>query len=571
VIRISLGRRRGERAAQTEALIFATTEGAKGEPAALLPIGEVTLIDRLLDQLRELEIRRAWILTRPVWRAGIEAVAARSGLETNVVLANDASDDFRLAAEVTERAQGPLAVLRANSLIHREALAGLLSDPRVTSGALVTRVPSEQIAWDEVRFARNRLVSAASPYHYVTRPTGRFLGSLKVGHRERTQLAAVARRLADLAGNPRPEPWTAELDRKADEWRRALLQSANGREAEELSHRVGAAQADPVSLLLVGLVRAELEVSPIDLRGFFYASPVTESEAMDAAKQLAAEDEERLLLDSAVKASDGFFTTFLVSPYSKYLARFAAQRGWTPNAVTALSFALGTVAAGAFAFGSRWSLVLGAVLLQVSFTVDCVDGQLARLTRTFSSLGGWLDSVSDRTKEYLVYAGLAFGSVRGFDDDVWLLAAAALTLQVFRHMADFSYSVSARSAVSSLPRAPLEQAEDVRPSHVDEARERPLAERPAAGTGGKRALGSNLVAWVHRLRRLDGARWLNKVIRLPIGERFALISITAAVATPRTTFIALLVWGGIAAVYAVVGRVVVAYSVTGRIVRALLR
>jgi phosphatidylglycerophosphate synthase len=37
--------------------------------------------------------------------------------------------------------------------------------------------------------------------------------------------------------------------------------------------------------------------------------------------------------------------------------------------------------------------------------VDCADGQLARLTGTFSDLGGWLDAMFDRLKDYAVYAG----------------------------------------------------------------------------------------------------------------------------------------------------------------------
>ena len=42
-------------------------------------------------------------------------------------------------------------------------------------------------------------------------------------------------------------------------------------------------------------------------------------------------------LDTAVKSVDGFFTTFFVSPYSKYIARWAARRGITPNPVTITS------------------------------------------------------------------------------------------------------------------------------------------------------------------------------------------------------------------------------------------
>lgn len=52
-----------------------------------------------------------------------------------------------------------------------------------------------------------------------------------------------------------------------------------------------------------------------------------------------------------------------------------------------------------------------------------------------------------------------------------------------------------------------------------------------------------------------------RILTLPIGERFALISLTAAIASPRVTFVALLLWGGLAA----------GYSVTGRIVRTVAR
>lgn len=41
---------------------------------------------------------------------------------------------------------------------------------------------------------------------------------------------------------------------------------------------------------------------------------------------------------------------------------------------------------------------------------------------------------------------------------------------------------------------------------------------------------------------------------LPIGERMALIAVTAAFFNARVTFVALLVWGGIAALYILSGR-----------------
>jgi phosphatidylglycerophosphate synthase len=224
---------------------------------------------------------------------------------------------------------------------------------------------------------------------------------------------------------------------------------------------------------------------------------------------MTTQAEERARLNAAVKANDGFFATFFVSPYSKYLARSAARHGWTPNAVTLVSFAIGLAAAACFGTGTRWASVAGALLLQASFTADCVDGQLARYTRTFSSLGAWLDSVLDRTKEHLVYAGLAIGATRGYDEDVWLLACCALALLTVRHLGDAAY-VAGRGG-------------------------RPEAE-PAR----------------------TGARvWLARVFAFPIGERFLAISVTAAVLTPRITFTVLLAWGGLATSYALARRALV--------------
>jgi phosphatidylglycerophosphate synthase len=235
----------------------------------------------------------------------------------------------------------------------------------------------------------------------------------------------------------------------------------------------------------------------------------------------AAPADERARLDAAVKSDDAFFTTYFVSPYSKYLARWAAHRGLSPNAVSCTSMAVGLAAAACFAVGTRPWLVAGAVLVQVSFTLDCVDGQLARFTGRSSRFGGWLDAVFDRSKEYVVYAGLALGSVRGFHEDVWALAGAALVLQTGRHLVDFSYA-----ARETAHRQPV----------------------PA------RRLGEGALRLSAVTDRSDWTRWPKRILVLPIGERFLLLSVTAALFRPEVTFLALLVWGSVAGAYALAGR-----------------
>jgi phosphatidylglycerophosphate synthase len=289
------------------------------------------------------------------------------------------------------------------------------------------------------------------------------------------------------------------------------------------------------ALLGVGLVRSGVHLNQAFLGRLYWARPSTQEELERAAEAIARVDEERVLLDSAVKPIDGFFTTFFVSPYSKYIARWAARRSFTPNQVTTFSMLIGVAAAAAFAFGTRAGLIAGAVLLQAAFTFDCVDGQLARYTRTFTKLGAWLDSIFDRGKEYVVFAGLAIGASQA-GDPLWPLATAALTFQTMRHFFDFSFAAAEHHEFETAPRRPLDDPHDG-------GGERPIAPRAS----------NTLSAW-QRLNRLPGVIWVKRMLPFPIGERFAVISITAALFTPRTTFIVVLAWGGVAAVYTLAGR-----------------
>ena len=510
--------------AATDALLFATTPGEDGGPAAALDLRGTTVLGRLLAQLESLGVRRVWIVTRPEWKAVVEA-AASGGDEISVVASEGVDGDLRLTAEIAEQGRGPLVVGHAHVVTHGEALAELLAGQAGESAVLTTRSPGHAGWAFPLRSGPSRVVSAASPYHRVEGATAYSLGILRAGVGDRDRLIAASRELARLAAEPRPEDWEAELHRKEREW---------GLEtADDVALRRRVSAEDAVALLLVGLVRGEVQVRPRDVGRYLYAAPLSTRSVESAAAELSRGDEDRARLDSAVKADDSPFTTLLVSPYSKHLARFAARRGWSPNAITILSLAIGTGAAAAFAAGTRASLIAGALLLQISFTVDCVDGQLARYTRTFSRLGGWLDSMLDRMKEYLVYGGLALGAVRGFDDDVWLLAACALALQTVRHVADFAWVAGRRPPAETAAALPLDQPAD-----------------QAAGAAPGRPS-----PWLHRG---------NPLLRLPIGERFALISLTAAVASPRVTFVALLVWGGIGAAYALAARILLTASTRPR-------
>lgn len=240
--------------------------------------------------------------------------------------------------------------------------------------------------------------------------------------------------------------------------------------------------------------------------------PQTRNEARQA---VAAVDDEAVRLKSAVKARDGFFTTHFISPYSRYIARWCARRGLTPNQVTTASLLTALIAAACAATGTRGGFVAAGVLLIASFVLDCTDGQLARYSLQYSTLGAWLDATFDRAKEYAYYAGLALGAARG-GDDVWALALGAMVLQTCRHVVDFSFNEANHDATGNTS--------------------------PTAALSDK----LDSVGWTV---------WVRRMIVLPIGERWAMIAVLTAVTTPRITFYALLVGCAFAATYTTAGRV----------------
>jgi phosphatidylglycerophosphate synthase len=585
----------------TTAVVLVAAATDDGGPAALLAWERTTILRRLLDQLATLDVARVHVLTRPAFADAIDAeLTAFTAVDVELHPSPTIAEDLTTIGALAAGSRGTLIVVNGDVVTHREALAGLLADPRVATGILSTGGRTGRPFTFRIRARRGRVVGANSAFHYCHHSTGSFLGVLKVSPADRAVVAAQCAVLAGLAAVP-PPSWVEEYDFKAIRWRQALARThvrqtlrlaeeegtpppadlpVPGPDGEytpeqlaavtlpdervqELRRRLAAGREDAGALVLVGLVRAGATVGQSYLRDLFWARPLSEVDVDVATERIADFDEDKVLLETAVKATDGFFTTYFVSPYSRYIARWAANRGLTPNQVTSFSLLLGVLTAAAFATGERWGLIAGAVLLQLAFTFDCVDGQLARYSRQFSKLGAWLDSVFDRTKEYVVFAGLAIGASRT-GDSVWLLAGAALTLQTVRHMFDFAYAAAAHQVIASEVPVPLEQAWDSlnKPLPPGETRETlavatgaPIAavEAPALPAS-KRLAASALRSW-RRLDRSSSIKWIKRIVAFPIGERFAAISITAALWDAHTTFVVLLVWGTFAMLYGSAGRV----------------
>ncbi|MEO3810566.1 CDP-alcohol phosphatidyltransferase family protein [Sphaerisporangium sp. B11E5] len=496
--------------------------------------GSPTVLGRLYGQLTSMDAEPLAI-ARPGDAAEFRAHPGR------VVESPDLAGDLRALADAAEQATDNLFIIPACAVTHDELIYQLTKSKR---GALVliAKEPREgdngdgsdngdngetaredSVPIDEavpeigrgvheglpvrLRAGRARIVSAGSAYHAVTRPNAVALGPLHLHQRHAATLAEAARELADMAHLLGPED-------------------------------------DLVQLLVLGLVRRGVAVSLRGRRDLFYTRVHTQQDADSAVVAMSGYDEDRARLNNAVKGADGFFTTYFVSTYSRFIARWAARRGLTPNQVTLISIALGVLAALSFATGTRAGAVAGGVLIYFAFVFDCVDGQVARYARKFGVLGAWLDATFDRAKEYVVFAGLAVGATVAGQGDVWTLALVALALQSVRHLLDFSFGAANRRK----PPAPLPTLD------LAVVNDRPLREELTKRKTGKVSPVRSLLRLWAQAGRFRTVHWARKMIVFPIGERFAVIAITAALFEPRVTFLTLLIWGGVAALYTLTGR-----------------
>ena len=432
----------------------------------------------------------------------VQVVAAGGGLAA----------DLRGVAKVARVSSGAILVLPADLVAHTDALALVAAHPSHGTAALVSYDPAAAPMRPAVRVTGGRIAAAGSSFHIVPEANATFRGVLQAGEADLASLADIAEELAELVETGKLGPVTP---------------------------------VEAVDLLLVGLVRAGVAVRAAAL-GRLHCDRVTGQLAADSAvSRLADVDESQVRLDTAIKSNDGFVATYLVSTWTRYLIRPAALLKLTPNTVTGFSVALAALAAVWFSAGNRGAQIAGAGLLFLSFGLDCLDGQLARYTRAFSRLGAWLDSMADRLKEYVVYVGLALGYAAGQHfspggpDGIWFLAVAAMILQSVRHAIDYAYggSVADAGRVGAMWGKPV----------------RSLLESADAGRYSVPRQG--VLGLAHRMERETVLRWMKKMIVLPIGERMALIAVTAAVWNAHVTFVALLAWGGVASLYQLTGRI----------------
>jgi CDP-diacylglycerol--glycerol-3-phosphate 3-phosphatidyltransferase len=108
----------------------------------------------------------------------------------------------------------------------------------------------------------------------------------------------------------------------------------------------------------------------------------------------------------------------VLDPVGAYLNRL----GLMPNTVTILGLAGNTL--GAY-FLARGQMTLGGILILLMGPVDALDGTMARLRGEPTDFGAFVDSVTDRYSELVIFGGLLYFYLAQGDVLLSMLAFAA--------------------------------------------------------------------------------------------------------------------------------------------------
>ena len=242
---------------------------------------------------------------------------------------------------------------------------------------------------------------------------------------------------------------------------------------------------------------------------------------------------------AAIKQDDGFVATFLSAPAANWILRRAEGTPLTPNQVTAASAALAVAASAAFASGLWPFLVLGAVLLQLSFVLDCLDGQLARHLGTSSRFGAWLDYMTDCLEDVVIVAGVAIGcAARSGSEAPYLWSYAALLVLFYRRFDGLLLDRLLGEDYQAVFRGGNRAI-------ADEGKARVIAElreRKAASWGVVARLLDRLAPRATE-RPSPVVLWTKRALLFREGERYLAISLLAAVGHPEWIFPTIVVLG----------------------------
>lgn len=120
------------------------------------------------------------------------------------------------------------------------------------------------------------------------------------------------------------------------------------------------------------------------------------------------------------RESDGFLARRLSRRVSRFISRGLLLSPVTPNQVTLAGTCIGLTGAFLLSWRGYWPHLLGSLLFLLCIIVDGVDGEIARLKLKETTLGHYLDVITDNLVHVAIFAGIALGLYRDSGDPGYL-------------------------------------------------------------------------------------------------------------------------------------------------------
>lgn len=134
--------------------------------------------------------------------------------------------------------------------------------------------------------------------------------------------------------------------------------------------------------------------------------------------------------------SEEILDLVIFRPISFLFVKLIYSTNITPNQISSIALVFGILSGILYGFASYEFLLLGSASFFICNTLDCMDGQLARLKKNGTKIGRVIDGFIDYTTSVSVFLGLGFAmtSITGDPFYSWSLTIAAGISKAIQNM-----------------------------------------------------------------------------------------------------------------------------------------
>lgn len=167
------------------------------------------------------------------------------------------------------------------------------------------------------------------------------------------------------------------------------------------------------------------------------------------------------------KVPDFVWNTYVARPPAAVIVWMIGKTRITPNQVTLAAFVVAAASIAMIALSTGYlGLVAGVFVFEFSYVLDCVDGMLARLRGTQSTVGHLFDFLMDEIKAFAMLGAVSIRLWRQEHDDRFLVLgivglvclASGIALTTFQRRPEIAGPAPAASATASAPQSVVRRA-----------------------------------------------------------------------------------------------------------------